>query len=84
MSDVAIPLTDDREELAAILDRVSRHERLVLIRGGERVAAVIPAEDLEFLEELEDLHDLQEARRALAEDDGERVAWSDLEEELGL
>ncbi|MGH8886354.1 MAG: type II toxin-antitoxin system prevent-host-death family antitoxin [Egibacteraceae bacterium] len=72
MSDVAIPLTGDREEFAAILERVARHERLVLIRSGERVAAVIPAEDLE------------EARRALAEDDGERVAWSDLKEELGL
>lgn len=84
MSDAAIPLTGDREEFTEILDRVARHERLVLIRGGERVAAVIPAEDLELLEELEDLHDLHEARRALAEDDGERVTWSDLKEELDL
>lgn len=83
MTDAAIPVTGTRDEFAEILGRVARHERLVLVREGKAVAAVIPAEDLELLEQLEDLHDLLEARRALAEG-GERVAWSDLKEELGL
>ena len=54
--------------MGEVLERASvLKERVVLMRGGKRVAAVVPVEDLALLESLEDRLDLEDAKRAEAE-----------------
>lgn len=58
------PKTDD---LSEAVRRAARGERVVLRRGGRRVAAVVPLADLKALEELEDRLDVAEGLKRLAE-----------------
>jgi len=44
---------------------------------------VIGPEDLELLEDLEMAADVAEYRRAVADDDGERVSLSELRRDIG-
>jgi PHD/YefM family antitoxin component YafN of YafNO toxin-antitoxin module len=54
--------------MGEVLERASvLKERVVLMRGGKRVAVVVPVEDLALLEALEDRLDLEDAKRAEAE-----------------
>ena len=79
-----IPVTEAREEMAAIIRRAEvASERVMLTRHGRRVAAVVSAEDLELLELLEDRADLGLMREALAESD-ERIPYDKLRADLGL
>lgn len=49
-----IPVTQAREELADLINRVAYgHERIVLTRHSRPVACIVPAEDLAKLEGLE-------------------------------
>lgn len=49
-----IPVTQAREELADLLNRVAYgHERIVLTRHSRPVACIVPPEDLAKLENLE-------------------------------
>lgn len=53
---------------ATIVDRVvAGHERVVLTRGGEPYAAVVPLEDMAALEAFEDARDAAELRGRLAD-----------------
>ena len=77
-----LPLSKAKAELTEIVNRAAKSkERTVLSRGGKRVAAVIPIEDLRVLEEI-DRRDIADARKALAEG-GKRVPLRDFVRELG-
>jgi hypothetical protein len=66
-----------------LLARVEREgERIFLSRGKARVAALVPADEAEFLQQLEDRHDIEEARKALQEPG--RIPWEQVKKNLGL
>ncbi len=47
-----IPVTQARDELAELLNRVAyAHERIILTRHGKPVAGLVPPEDLAWLEQ---------------------------------
>lgn len=74
---------DLRGHLADVLNRTAyAGERVVVTRHGKRIAAVIPADDLELLEALENARDAAALERAITEDDGERTTVADLRKEL--
>jgi prevent-host-death family protein len=63
-----LPVTEVRNNLAEILNRVAYGgERVVLQRRQKGVAAVVPMEDLALLEALEDQADLKAALKAKKE-----------------
>ncbi len=77
-------VTEVEGTLARTVRRVfEERERVTLTEGGKTVAAIVTAEDLEFLEALEDRIDLEEARKALAES-GPSIPWEQIKAELGI
>ena len=81
-------VSDARARLADVVDaaRVG-HDPVYLTRRGQRVAAVIDADDLDrLIAAAEDLADLQAARVARAEiTDGESaILWEQVKADLGL
>jgi prevent-host-death family protein len=59
---------DAKEKFTDLINHVSHHkERVILMRRGKEVAALVPLEDLHFLETAQNKHDLQEAIDALKE-----------------
>lgn len=86
MSEVSV--SDARARLADVVDaaRVG-HEPVYLTRRGQRVAAVIDADDLDrLIAAAEDLADIEAARTARAEiTDGEpTIPWEQVKADLGL
>lgn len=81
-----LPITDAREDLAEVVNRVAYgHERVRLTRRGKPLAAVVPIEDVELLERLEDQADLDAMREALADPaNAEPIPWEQVKTELGL
>jgi prevent-host-death family protein len=81
-----LPVTDAREDLAEVVNRVAYgHERVRLTRRGKPLAAVVPIEDLELLEQLEDQADVEAIRQALADPtNAEPIPWEQVRAELGL
>lgn len=74
---------DLRGHLADVLNRTAyAGERVVVTRHGKRIAAVIPADDLELLEALENARDAAALEQSIAEDDGARATAEDLRKEL--
>lgn len=90
MSNTApVSISDAREQLAAIIDRVrAEHEPVYLSRRGRRVAAVIDADDLERLIELaEDMADIraaEAAREEMRRTQSEPIPWEQVKADLGL
>ncbi len=79
-----IAASEARLQLAEVINKVAfAGERIVLQRHGKDVAAIVPVEDLQFLEELENRMDLEAARAALKEE-GPRIPWKRLKQELGI
>ena len=81
-------VSDARARLADVVDaaRVG-HDPVYLTRRGQRVAAVIDADDLDrLIAAAEDLADLEAARVARAEiADGEpTIPWEQVKADLGL
>jgi len=77
-------VTEVEGTLARTVRRVlEERERVTLTEGGKPVAAIVTAEDLEFLEALEDRIDLEEARKALTEG-GSSIPWEQIKAELGI
>ena len=81
-------VSDARARLADVVDaaRVGHHP-VYLTRRGQRVAAVIDAEDLErLIAAAEDLADIEAARAARTEiADGEpAIPWEQVKADLGL
>ena len=79
-------ISEARESFSTTVNRVAfGGERVVLTRHGQRVAAVVPIEDLDLLESLEDVRDLDDVRAALADPaNRERIGWEELKGQLGL
>ena len=64
----SLPTDASLEVLATAVGRVEHDkERVVLTRGGEPVAALVPFEDIALLEAIEDEQDIADAHAALAE-----------------
>lgn len=82
-----LSVTVARARLADVVDEARvRHDPIYLTRRGQRVAAVIDADDLDrLLEAAEDLADLEAARMARAEiaDEG-TIPWEQVKTDLGL
>jgi prevent-host-death family protein len=88
MSMTEITVSDARARLADVVDaaRVG-HDPVYLTRRGQRVAAVIDADDLDRLiaaaEDLADIEAAREARHEMA--DGEpAIPWQQVKADLGL
>ena len=84
-----LSVSEARERLAAIIDQVrADHEPVYLARRGQRVAAVIDADDLDRILELaEDMTDIREAERAreeMAATARTPVPWDEVKADLGL
>jgi prevent-host-death family protein len=78
-------ISDVRGDFSSTVNRAAfGGERVVLTRHGKRIAAVVPIADLELLESLEDAVDLDEARVALGSSGNDRVAWTELKQQLDL
>ena len=83
-----ITVSDARARLADVVDaaRVG-HDPVYLTRRGQRVAAVIDADDLDrLIASAEDLADIEAAKAARAEiADGEAtIPWEQVKADLGL
>lgn len=82
-----LTVTDARARLADVVDEARvRHDPIYLTRRGQRVAAVIDAEDLDrLIQAAEDLADIEAARTARAEvmTDGS-IPWDQVKADLGL
>jgi prevent-host-death family protein len=79
---IAIPISEAREHLADLGNRVSlRGERLVVERRGKVLFALVPVEDLELLERIEDRLDLDALRAAK---DEASKPWAEVKKALGL
>jgi prevent-host-death family protein len=79
---IAIPISEAREHLADLGNRVSlRGERLVVERRGKVLFALVPVEDLELLERIEDRLDLDALRAAK---DEPSKPWAEVKKALGL
>lgn len=57
-------------------------KRILLLRRGKPVVALVPVEDLERLEALEDAADVKAARKALKEKGS--IPWETVKKELGM
>ncbi len=72
------PISADAPQ-AAFVDAVARaergKERVLLMRDGRPVAALVPIEDVEYLEALEDAEDSRLAAEALAEYEQSGKDW---------
>ena len=85
----SLNVTDARQHLAAVIDRVqTEHEPVYLSKRGRRVAAVIDADDLDRVLRLaEDMSDIRAAEEARAEMQVTREApipWEQVKADLGL
>lgn len=68
MTTTSTNITDAKEELTELVNRVAHHkERIILTRREKEIAAIVPIEDLKFLENSQNKNDLEEAAEALKE-----------------
>ena len=84
-----VSVAEARRTLPEILNRAAySHERTVISRHDQAIAAVISMDELRLLDALleryEDETDIAEARAALLEAREERVAWTAIKSEFGL
>jgi prevent-host-death family protein len=87
-----MPQTPARIEESHISDAIERvsaeSERLIVVREGKEVAAIVPLDDLESLEELDEILDQAdvpelEAARKEAQKKG-TIPWAEVKRRLGL
>jgi prevent-host-death family protein len=76
---------DAKEKFTDLINQVSHNkERVILVRRGKEVAAIVPLEDLQFLESTQGRHDLEEAIDAFKEaKDTGTTSLEQLIEEIG-
>jgi len=68
MTTLSVTTNDAKEEFSELINRVAHNkERVILVRRGKEVAAIIPIEDLLLLEASQSKGDLHEAVEALKE-----------------
>lgn len=77
-----VTVSDARDELSELLNRVAyNRERVAILRHGRAVAVLVPTEDAQLLDELEDRVDIEAARKALKE---KSLPWKQVKARLGL
>ena len=82
-----LTVTHARARLADVVDEARvKHDPIYLTRRGQRVAAVIDADDLQrLIEAAEDLADIEAARAAREEIASEgTIPWEAVKADLGL
>jgi prevent-host-death family protein len=81
-----VSTAEAREQFSDLVNRAAYgKERVVVLRRGKEVAALVPIEDVRLLDAIEQRMDLDEARTALAEAAAQgTVTWEALKSELGL
>jgi len=89
MTEKSLSISEAREQLASVIDRVrADHRPIYLSRRGRRMAAVIDSDDLDRLLDLaEDMADIRAAEAARAEmaRTGETpIPWAEVKADLGL
>lgn len=73
-----VSVTDARGNLAELIDAVRDGEFVYLMRHGERVAALMPADIAEHYEQIEDdywARRAEDARKAIADGEEETISW---------
>jgi prevent-host-death family protein len=81
-----VSVSEARQDFAELVNRAAyRGERVVVVRRGRPIAAIVPIEDVEFLERYEDEMDIKLAMEALTDPEN-AVTYSleEVEKELGL
>lgn len=81
-----VSVTDARGNLAELIDAVRDGEFVYLVRHGERVAALMPADVAENYEQIEDDYwsrRAEDARRAIAVGEEDTVSWQQYLAESG-
>jgi prevent-host-death family protein len=79
-----VGVSEARDQFAELVNRAAyKEERVLLLRRGRPIAALVPIEDVAYLEQLEDEYDLKMAEEARGES-GEPILWEDIKKEFGL
>lgn len=66
LSDGRVTVSELRDDLSTTINRVAfGHERIVVLRQGKAVMALVPTEDLELLERIEDAYWTRRAEEVL-------------------
>lgn len=89
MSEDSLSISEAREQLASVVDRVrADHRPIYLYRRGHRVAAVIDADELErvldLAEDMADIRAAEAARAEMAETGETPIPWDEVKADLGL
>ena len=85
-----LPMTEAREELTALPDKLSHsHETVTVTRRGKPVLAILPWEEYEALTEtleiMTDEHLMADLRRSIREAKaGKLIPWERAKRKLGL
>src|ERR1700736_5655713 len=85
LGDEDISIADLRARLGDFVSRVSyKHDRVVIMKHGKPVAAIISASDMEKFQDLEDWNDIQAAEPSDKETkrDGGPIPWRTFKREL--
>jgi prevent-host-death family protein len=87
--DELLSVSEARKQLASIVDRArAEHAPVYLARRGQRVAAVIDADDLdeiiELAEEMSDIRAAEEARAEMRTTGQTPIPWEQVKADLGL
>ena len=81
---MSVTVSEMREGFAEALNKAAYgKERIIIDRGGKRLAALIPIEDLELLEALESRRDVAAVKKALVEST-EHTTYERVRREAGL
>jgi len=83
---VKISTSQARKDFSSVVDAAyAKSERIVLMRNGKGVAAIVSIEDLEDLEAYENATDATAIKKALAEQRNKpATSWEQVKAELGL
>lgn len=77
-----VSVSEARDQFAELVNRAAyKDERVLLLRRGRPIAAIVPVEDVAYLERLEDEYDLQEALKVLGDPDemANTIPWEQVE-----
>ncbi|MBA3912947.1 MAG: type II toxin-antitoxin system Phd/YefM family antitoxin [Acidobacteriales bacterium] len=78
-----LTVSSAQENFPEVFDRAAkRGERVIVHRGRNTRAAVVPIADVELLERLEDAMDTDAARKAL--EDPRTIPWETIKKKLKL
>ena len=81
---VSLTVTSARSCFSNLIDKVAfQGERIILLRNGKKVGALVSADDANLLEVLEDRIDIKEAERRLR-DGKAAIPYEQVRAELGL